>query len=180
MRRRLSRPHAVLAAAACATAAMAAMPAVATAAPLAGSHGAAGPVQDPVPIRPNQYFSGYINNHPPGQAIIQTNCIGPTRPGQTGNPLPNQPVEVKPVTPTSAGTDLGYTGGGGRSIVATLATPTGAVSVIATFTSYYVTVDIPTSITVPCYGSGVGTFTPIPTSPTASSATLSVTFEGQP
>ena len=48
------------------------------------------PAQDPVPIRPNQYFSGFINNSPPGSAVIKVLCPGPTT---TGHPVGNQPVE---------------------------------------------------------------------------------------
>ncbi len=32
--------------------------------------------QDPVPIGPNEYFSGYINGHPPGKAVIKVICPG--------------------------------------------------------------------------------------------------------
>jgi hypothetical protein len=139
------------------------------------------PVQDPIPIRPGQYFSGYINGHPPGQAIIWTNCFGPIQPGQTGHPLANQTVEVEPPAISSSTADLGYTGTAADSIVATLGTPTGPIpTVIAKFTLYYVVQDIPTTITVPCSGPGVATFTPVPGSATASPATLSVTFEAQP
>lgn len=189
MQRKLGRPYATLAVTACAVAAVAATPAVAaaalsTAAPSAASHGTASPAQIPIQlIGPNQYFSGYINGSPPGQAIIQTSCFGPVLPGQTGNPLPNQTIEVRPAPPTSPGqgvTDLGFTGSAANSIVATLGPSSAASSVIATFTAYDVIEYIPTKITVPCYGSGVVTFAPSPGSPTASAATLNVTFEGQP
>ena len=83
MRRMLNLRRAALAAAACAVAAVAATPATAHA-------------QDPIPIRPGQYFNGYVNGHPPGQAIIWTACFGPTTPGETGHPLANQTIEVDP------------------------------------------------------------------------------------
>jgi hypothetical protein len=158
---------AVLAAPAVSAAAAPAVPAVAS------------PVQDPLPIGHDQYFSGYVNNHPPGQAVILTNCIGPIRLGETGNPLPNQPVEVKPVVATGT-TDVGYTGSAANSINALLGTPVGAVVVIAAFTGYYEIRYIPTTIRVPCSGSGTVIFAPSPGSVTARPATLAVTFVGQP
>ena len=133
------------------------------------------PVQDPVPIGPNEYFSGYINGHPPGQAVIKVICPGPTN---TGHPAGNQTVEVKTAQPTST-FDIGYTGSAGTKITATLA-PTATTSILATFTSFFVPKKIPTSITVPCSGSGRVVFRPAPTSPTAKSAVLPVTFMAGP
>ena len=181
--RRRSRPYAALAVTACAVAAVAAAPAVATASPLTavrGAAGAAGPVQDPVVIEPNEFFSGYINGHPPGQAIIYTACFGPGTPGETGHPLAGQTIEVEPANAAGSAVDVGYTGSAGHSIVATLGPSAASTSILADFTSYYVIDYIPTTITVPCSGTGVVTFTPLPTSRTASSANLGVTFEPQP
>jgi len=130
------------------------------------------PAQDPVPIEPNQSFSGYINNHPPGTAIIKVACaIG----AKTGSPVGDQPVEVKPVTVTS-GTDVGFTGSLGHKITAILGPSSTTGTVIATFTSYYVPENIPTTIKVPCSGTGTVFFTPSPTSKTAKSAKLPVKF----
>ena len=167
MPRKLRRALVTLAAAACAAATTQAIPAAASAA------------QDPLPIEPDQYFSGYVNNHPPGQAVILTNCFGPIRPGETGNPLPNQPVEVKPVVVVTGTTDVGYTGSAANSINAILGTPAVAV-VIAAFTGYYEIRYIPTTIRVPCSGSGEVIFAPSPGSATARPAMLAVTFVGQP
>ena len=180
MKRKRIRPYAALVVTACAVAAVAAAPMIASASPLTAARGAAGPVQDPIPIEPNGFFSGYINGHPPGQAIIFTSCFGPITPGETGHPLGNQTIEVKPANAAGSAVDVGYTGSAAHSIVATLGPSAAANSVIADFTSYYVIDDIPTTITVPCSGSGVVTFTPLPTSPTASSATLAVTFAPEP
>jgi hypothetical protein len=171
MRYPLRRPRAALAVTACAMAAIAAVPAVAS----------ASPAQDPVPIRPGQYFTGYINSHPPGQAIIWTSCLGPIHPGQTGHPLANQAIEVTPA-PVSTGSaaDLGYTGTAATSIVATFGPSATTAGVLATFTSYFVVQDIPTTITVPCSGTGVVFFNPVKSSSTSFPAQLSVTFESQP
>jgi hypothetical protein len=128
-------------------------------------------VHDPVPISHNQYFSGYVNGHPPGTAIIRVACaVGAT----TGHPLGDQPVEVKPVAASSAA-DVGFTGSKGDKITASLS-PTTAATIIASFTSYYVNKDIPVSITVPCSGTGTMLFVPSPTSKTAKTAKLTVTF----
>jgi hypothetical protein len=180
VKRKHSHPYAVLALAACAVAAVAAAPAVASASPLAASHGAAGQVQDPIPIAPNEFFSGYVNGHPPGQAIIYTDCFGPITPGETGHPLGDQTIEVEPANGTVSAIDLGYTGTEAHGIVATLGPSTASNSIIADFTSYYVIDYMATTITVPCSGSGVVRFTPLPASSTASPASLDVTFESQP
>jgi hypothetical protein len=128
-------------------------------------------VHDPVPIGHNQSFSGYVNGHPPGSAVIKVACVVGAK---TGHPLGDQPVEVKPVAASTAA-DVGFTGSKGDEITASLA-PTTAATIIASFTSYYVTKDIPTSITVPCSGTGTMLFVPSPTSKTAKTAKLTVTF----
>jgi hypothetical protein len=135
----------------------------------AGTH----QVHDPEPITPKVYFQGIVNNHPPGQAIIAVVCaMGAT----TGHPAPNQYTEAEPLTPpVSTGLDVGYTGSKGRSINATLPTST-VVALLAHFTSFYVKVPISTKIEVPCSGSGTVSFTPLPTSKTARTAMLGVTF----
>jgi hypothetical protein len=161
--RPLSRPFLALAAALLALAA----------APAASA--AAAPVQDPVPIGPNQYFTGLVNGHPPGQAVIDVVCPGPAYPGQTGRPLANQPVEVEPAA-VSGTVDLGYTGSAGKAITAALAGPTSAIIVIGSFTSYFVPKDIPVTISVPCSGQGKVAFIPSPASTTARTAILPVTF----
>jgi hypothetical protein len=129
------------------------------------------PVQDPVPIGPNEYFSGYINNHPPGKAVIKVVCPGP---GTTGHPAANQKIEVKTAQPTST-FDIGFTGSAGKKITATLA-PAATTTILASFTSFFVPKKIPTSIIVPCSGTGTVVFAPSPVSSTAKSAKLPVTF----
>jgi hypothetical protein len=138
------------------------------AAPAAAS--AAGRVQDPIPIEPNQYFTGLINGHPPGHVVIRVAC-GPS--SKTGSPLGNQPVEVEPA-PSSAAADLGYTGSKGRSITAGLSTSPAVA--IGSFTSFYVKEDIPTNIVVPCAGAGTVLFAPDHGGKKAHAATLHVTF----
>jgi hypothetical protein len=130
-----------------------------------------GITQDPVPIGPNQFFRGFINNAPPGAAIIKVACpVG----SSTGTPIANQPIEVKTAPGTST-TDTGFTGANGKKITADL-TPSTATFVLATFTSYFVVKHIPTNVLVPCSGSGTVLFVPSPTSGTAVTARLPVTF----
>jgi hypothetical protein len=129
--------------------------------------------QDPVPIGPNEYFTGLVNNHPPGQAVIYVICPGPA--GGTGHPAGNQPVEVETASPTST-SDLGYTGSTGDEITAALGTASTSI-VLARFTSYFVQQYIPTGIEVPCSGTGTVAFIPSPGSSTAKTAILGVTFE---
>jgi hypothetical protein len=174
MRRRLTRPFLAAAAALLASAALAASAALVALAAAPAVSAAASPVQDPVPIGPNEYFTGLVNHHPPGLAPIYVVCPGPITVGETGHPLAGQPVEVEPgVSATTM--DLGYTGSAGDSITAVLATPVSAI-ILGSFRSYFVPVNIPTGIRVPCYGSGTVAFIPSPGSPTARAATLTVTF----
>jgi hypothetical protein len=133
-------------------------------------------VHDPVPITPNQLFSGYVNSKDVGPVTIAVACaVGAT----TGKPLGHQPVEVEPTVPIEPPADEGNTGAKGTSIVATLITSTAGTSStghLATFTSFYVTKYIPTSLQVPCSGSGVVTFAPKPKGAGAVTAKLKVTF----
>ncbi|HEY1920268.1 MAG TPA: hypothetical protein VGH27_32255 [Streptosporangiaceae bacterium] len=138
----------------------------------------AAPVQvhDPVPITPNQLFSGYVNSSNAGPVTIKVACaVG----AATGRPVGQQPVEVEPGPVSSPAQDHGNTGAKGISIVATLLTSTAGTSSsghIATFASFYVTNSIPTTLKVPCSGSGIVTFTPKPKGTGAVTARLKVTF----
>ncbi len=133
------------------------------------------PVQDPVPAGPNQVFRGFINGHPPGKAVITVICPGPVN---TGHPAANQTIEVQTAQPTST-FDTGFTGSAGKKITAALA-PAATTTILASFTSFFVPMNIPTSITVPCSGTGKVVFRPAPTSSTAKSAVLPVTFMAGP
>jgi len=128
-------------------------------------------VHDPVPIGPDQYFSGYLNGHPPGSAVLKVVCPGPSN---TGHPVGNQTIEVKTAKPVSAA-DVGYTGSAGKRIGAALG-PSASTSLLAVFTSYFVPMKVPTKITVPCSGTGKLVFVPAPHSKAARSAVLTVTF----
>ena len=109
MRGRLSRRFAA--------ALMSGLIAVAMGLSLAATASASVGTQDPVPIGPNQYFRGFINNHPPGAAVITVICPGPVN---TGHPAAGQKIEVRTAQPTST-FDIGFTGSAGRKITAALA-----------------------------------------------------------
>jgi hypothetical protein len=131
------------------------------------------------PIGPRQYYLGEVfgitsSTRPD---VIAVTCAGPVA---TGHPAPGQSVAVHQIFPPVAST-FGYTGLFGTQVGADLSWSQGTITVvthIATFTSYDVKLPIPTSITVPCSGPGVMTFSPSPDPDgTGKSASVSVTFE---
>lgn len=131
------------------------------------------------PVGPHQYFYGQVfgSTSNTAQGVIGVACAGPDA---TGHPLPGQFVEVQQVFPPVT-TTLGYTGNFGTEINADLIWSRGTITVvtpIATFTSYGVGMPIPTSITVPCGGSGVMSFMPSPNPDNSGgSSDVNVTFE---
>ena len=137
----------------------------------------ADPIIDPAPIGPHQYFYGEVNDQA-GQATIQMGCFGPIHPGQTGHPLAGQTVKVLPA-PAPTTSDLGFTGSAAHAIAVRFPTPT-VTNTPVVLRDYAVSAAIPVSLTLPCYGSGKVAFVPNPTSPTARTATVTVSFVGQP
>jgi hypothetical protein len=138
----------------------------------------AGGIQDPLPIGQNQYFSGLVNGQSTN-AAIRTDCTGPITPNGKGHPIANQSVEAVQGTASSA--TSGYTGAT-RTLLVTLGAPVSSTNagVIGTTTSYYAPLAVPTTLTVPCSGSGTVTFTPQPLSSPARPATVTVVFLPQP
>lgn len=147
---------------------------------LSGAAGSAvaAPIQDPIPIGPNMSFHGLVNGTAVNATIL-VGCFGPVVPGQTGHPLAGQSIEADSTPPTS--TADGYTGSAGNRLVVTFTTsPSSSIIVLGTLNNFYQKVPIPTSVNLPCYGTGQVTFTPQPTSPTARSAAVKVSLVGQP
>lgn len=144
--------------------------------PAAASAASLGPA-----ILPNQFFTGSVTGIAAAggaatSSIIGVDCAGAA---STGNPLPGQTIEVKLAPPTVA--ETGYTGSAADSIVADLiwsyAEPPIIVQLqIGTFTAYSTPLPIPTDIDVPCSGTGEVSFNPAPTSSSAVSAVVPVTF----
>ncbi|WP_042364123.1 hypothetical protein [Streptacidiphilus neutrinimicus] len=133
-------------------------------------------VVDPAPIGPNQFFTGLVDGAST-DAAIQMACFGPVTAGETGHPLPGQTVEVLPA-PASGTVDVGYTGSAATDVVVNF----GPVSTTppVTLGFYAVKVAIPTSLVLPCAGTGTVAFVPEPGSATARSATLTVRYVPQP
>jgi hypothetical protein len=158
---------------------------LASSATVASRAGAA--VTPPTKVGPNQYFSASIKGQlgVGSPATIHMACFGPLRPGQTGHPMAGQTAEV--FRPEVIVSHLGFTGPDATSISAFFNAPppspaaasaTGAV----TFTRYAVPKKIPTSLVLPCAGTGNVYFVPFPGSPigAATDAVLPVTYVGQP
>jgi hypothetical protein len=158
---KFSRTQLIVVAAACAAATLAAM---AFASPGSGAA---------VKVGPKQPFEGLVNGKI-SKAVIRVICPGPS---PIGHPLGHQTVKVALLVPPRTPHE-GFTGTAATTVDAWLtwssATPP-SPAYIATFTAYG-TEPIPTSITVPCSGSGEMLFLPAPGSPTAKAATVSVTF----
>jgi len=92
--------------------------------------------------------------------------------GPTGHPLPNQTVEVRPVL-TALTSVTGFTGARGTRVGVSLDTSAGTPVVLR---FWQTKTDIPADALVPCTGSGVVSFVPDPTSPTARRAAVEVGF----
>jgi hypothetical protein len=127
-------------------------------------------------IGPHQLFVGQVNGRST-KAIIKMACPLPLSTVSTGHPLGGQTVAVDP-TSTVASTS-GNTGSRGHLVVASFVTPTEAIPITATGVTFirYGSQPIPTSLALPCSGSGDVIFTPEPPSTSARSATVSVTYE---
>lgn len=139
----------------------------ATAAALFG--GAASATAQGLPIGPNQFFIGQVNGTHTN-AVIYVICPGPAFPGQTGHPESGQDVSVA----QSAATTGGFTGSLANSIVVTIPSSTTAAGI--TLKAYDTPGAIPTTLVLPCAGTANVTYTPEPTSPTARSDVVTVTF----
>ena len=131
-------------------------------------------------VGPHQYFAGSVNGSfgAPVPAAIKVVCPGPTRLGQTGHPLSGQTVEVGMAISTFW--NWGYTGKNASSIAVFFGPPPPSVAGPGqvTFTRYGVSKAIPTSLNLPCSGSGAVTFVPFPESPpTSRSESVAVDFE---
>jgi hypothetical protein len=149
-----------------------ALPVLAVVALAAVAAPAGAAVIDPLPISPDQSFAGFVNDVRTNTTIV-ADCAGVAR---TGHPGGGQTVSAQPETPVS--TDLGFTGSAGRSLNVSLVLSTSAATPISigTLSGYFIKLAIPTSITIPCGGTGEMVFAPSPTSPTARSAKVAVTI----
>jgi hypothetical protein len=139
-------------------------------------------------VGPKQYFTGVINGKDGNTVIpipIRMACFGPIRPGQTGHPMAGQTLAVHQLFPPAAAGSLGQTGNDSQIGVFFGAPPpdtarTGAAAGSVLFTRYDKPKPLPTSLTLPCGGTGTVWFTPIPVVPPSQSAAVPVKFVGQP
>ena len=157
--------------------AAAAIASVVVVGPVASASGAA--------IRPHQYFIAEVNGRT-GETLpaeIAMACFGPVQPGETGHPMAGQTVGVREVGPAAPATvALGYTGNRARSIGVFFGAPPPASASAPTFIdlTHYGPTAIPTSLVLPCGGTGHATFEPLPLDPSAHGVAVPVTFVGQP
>ena len=144
---------------------------------LAASLVAAGPATaSPTPIGPNQYFVGNVNGAF-ANAPIRVACFG----AHTGHPMPDQFVYV--TRPTVPSNDVGYTGAIAEAIVVSLRLPNSSSTtplVVGRIATYETRLLIPTSLTLPCYGSGAAVFTPAPFTHNSKADSVSVVIEAHP
>jgi hypothetical protein len=138
-------------------------------------------------VGPNQFFAALVNGQSgvATPATINMACFGPVKPGQMGHPMAGQTVEV--LRPEVILTDDGYTGSQATSITAFFGPPppssvaTAPKTSTVTFRRYGVAKKIPTSLLLPCGGTGTVYFVPLPMSPpTSQPATIPVSYVGQP
>ena len=138
-------------------------------------------------VGPKQYFTGVINGENGNTTIpitIRMACFGPIRPGQTGHPMGGQTLAVHQLfPPTAAVGSLGYTGNDseiGAFFNAPPPAAAGAGTATPIFHRYDTPKPLPTSLTLPCAGTGTVWFTPIPVVPPSRSAAVPVRYVGQP
>ncbi|HZU56390.1 MAG TPA: hypothetical protein VFA06_11025 [Actinocrinis sp.] len=146
---------------------------------LAAPAASADPVQDPIPVGPNMYFTAAVNPQAAATGtapVIKVICPGPYQPGQTGHPISGQYVEAYAVVPPTSSL-VGYTGSAADQIdalfsgaVASTVNPPVAIK------NFFVEVPIPTTLNLPCGGTGTVSFVPIPTSPTAQGYAVKVYY----
>jgi hypothetical protein len=146
------------------------------------------PAAAAVNVGPNQFFTGVINSHD-GNTItpitIRMACFGPVTPGETGHPMAGQTLAVHQLfPPTTTAGSLGFTGNdaeiGVFFNVLPPGTPRGSFTTTPIFKHYDVSKPLPTSLTLPCGGTGTVYFTPIPVVPPSRTANVPVVFVGQP
>jgi hypothetical protein len=140
-------------------------------------------------VGPKQYFTGVINGKDGNTTTpitIEMACYGPSLPGQTGHPLAGQTLAVHQLFPPGAPAgSLGQTGsdseiGAFFNVPPPAAAGIGAATGTPLFTRYDRSQPLPTSLTLPCAGTGTVWFTPIPVVPPSRSATVPVRYAGQP
>lgn len=120
------------------------------------------------PIGPDEPFAAA------GPSVTYTvRCALPPTPGETGTPAANQDLYV---VPAILGTPVrGFTGANANHLDAVFSF-TSMPSETVEIDYYFLSVPLPSTLRLPCSGSGVLTFVPLPTASNAQSETASVTY----
>lgn len=143
-----------------------------------GLSSAAAAEVSPPPVRPHQAFVGQVNGSTVG-AVVTVGCFGPVSATSTGHPIAGQTVSavLLPGAQPQSST-VGYTGESADRLLVGFgnAFSTQPVPSPTVVKAYGVKVPIPQDLDLPCYGTGKVVFVPAPTSNTAQSATVEVTF----
>ena len=111
-------------------------------------------------VGPKQYFTGVINGKDGNTTNPITIKMACTAGAQTGHPRAGQTLAVHQLFPPAAGPRAGATS--------------------RTFTRYDSPRSLPTSLTLPCAGTGKVWFSPIPVVPPSRSAVVPVRFVSKP
>jgi hypothetical protein len=120
----------------------------------------------------DQTFFGLVNGSRT-DAKIAVACSEAEQPGEMGNPVSGQTIAVRSPAPSTA--PSGATGSRGQKIIAQFPTPSATAAPSVIF-SRYGSQPIPTTLLLPCMGPGTIVFVPRPTSATARSESMTVTF----
>ena len=132
-------------------------------------------------VGPKQHFTGVINGIDGNTAnpiTIQMVCGGPAT---SGHPAAGQTLAVHQLFPPSTTGSIGYTGNDAKIGVFFQAPPSARSRArksgsTQTFVRYDRPVSLPTSLTLPCSGTGTVWFAPIPVVPPSRSASVPVQF----
>jgi hypothetical protein len=123
----------------------------------------------PTQVGPHQVFAGEVN----GQTInAQVRVVCPVA-STHGRALPGQTIEV--TSPPVTAANYGETGSRAKKIATSLAPSSAGETLV--FTTYNAPQPFPTNINVPCDGTSVISFVPVPGSKTAKPATVTVSYE---
>jgi hypothetical protein len=142
---------------------------LATAALVATGTSAHAALPVPTPVGPGQEFVGLVNG-----LIGTSNVVVTCTDGQFGHPSPGQTLAVRQVFALT-GQGVGFTGNSAASIEVGPGDPR---TLPVQLRVYNQAEALPTTLTLPCSGTGLFIFTPAPGSPTAVSPAVKVTFVG--
>ena len=142
-------------------------------------------------VGPHQFFTGVINGHNGNTSVpipVDMACFGPLTPGETGHPMGGQTLAVRQLFPPTIANSLGETGNDSTIEVFFGPPPPAPASGAAgpsvarrvSFSRYDKVKKLPTSLTLPCSGTGNVWFVPVPVVPPSRAVAVPVEFESQP